>query len=139
MSSGTTRDEPGEYELRVGRHLDDRWAEWFGDLTMTREPDGTTTLRGPVADQAALHGILIKIRDLGMVLLAVRTHRRCTTSRVHAAATASARRLTAILRGRCPPAPPELTQFLGADNGRSSAVHPELGVDPLRVSAHRVQ
>ncbi len=73
MSSGTTRDEPGEYEVRVGQHLDDRWGEWFGDLTMTREPDGTTTLRGPVADQAALHGILIKIRDLGVVLLTVRT------------------------------------------------------------------
>ena len=72
MSSGTAQDEPGDYELRVGRHLEDRWAEWFGDLTMTREPDGTTTLRGPVADQAALHGILIKIRDLGVVLLAVR-------------------------------------------------------------------
>ena len=73
MTPGTARDEPGRYELRVGRHLDDRWAEWFGDLTMTREPDGTTTLRGRVADQAALHGILIKIRDLGMVLLTVRT------------------------------------------------------------------
>jgi len=72
MSTATTRDEPGDYEVRVGRHLDDRWAEWFGDLTMTREPDGTTTLRGRVADQAALHGILIKIRDLGIVLLAVR-------------------------------------------------------------------
>jgi hypothetical protein len=72
MTPATARDEPGGYELRVGRHLDDRWAEWFGDLTMTREPDGTTTLRGAVADQAALHGILIKIRDLGMVLLAVR-------------------------------------------------------------------
>ncbi|MET0780439.1 MAG: hypothetical protein ABWZ16_02830 [Microbacterium sp.] len=72
MSAGTARDEPGGYELRVGRHLDDRWVGWFGDLTMTREPDGTTTMRGPVADQAALHGILIKIRDLGMVLLAVR-------------------------------------------------------------------
>ncbi len=72
MSSRPTRDEPGDYEVRVGRHLDDRWAEWFGDLTMTRERDGTTTLRGPVADQAALHGILTKIRDLGMVLLAVR-------------------------------------------------------------------
>jgi len=71
MSPGTTRDEPGDYEVRVGRHLDDRWAEWFGNLTITREPDGTTTLRGRVADQAALHGILIKIRDLGMVLLAV--------------------------------------------------------------------
>jgi hypothetical protein len=72
MTPATARDEPDGYELRVDRHLDDRWAEWFGDLTITREPDGTTTLRGPVADQAALHGILIKIRDLGMVLLAVR-------------------------------------------------------------------
>jgi hypothetical protein len=72
MTAGTGRDEPGGYELRIGRHLDDRWADWFGDLTMTREADGTTTLRGRVADQAALHGILIKIRDLGMVLLAVR-------------------------------------------------------------------
>ena len=67
--------------MRVGRHLDDRWAEWFGDLTMTREPDGTTTLRGPVADQAALHGILIKIRDLGMVLLAVRARSTTLTVR----------------------------------------------------------
>lgn len=72
MSSVIAQDEPGDYELRIGRHLEDRWAGWFGDLTMTREPDGTTTLRGPVADQAALHGILIKIRDLGVVLLAVR-------------------------------------------------------------------
>jgi hypothetical protein len=72
MSPGATRDESGDYEVRVGRHLDDRWAEWFGDLTITREADGTTTLRGRVADQAALHGILIKIRDLGMVLLTVR-------------------------------------------------------------------
>jgi hypothetical protein len=72
MTAGADRDQPGAYELRVGRHLDDRWADWFGDLTMTREQDGTTTLRGRVADQAALHGILIKIRDLGMVLLAVR-------------------------------------------------------------------
>jgi hypothetical protein len=72
MTPGTVRDEPGGYEVRVGRHLDDRWQGWFGDMAMTREADGTTTLRGPVADQAALHGILIKIRDLGMVLLAVR-------------------------------------------------------------------
>ena len=72
MIPGTGRDQPRHYELRVGTHVDDRWAGWFGDLTMTREPDGTTTLQGRVADQAALHGILIKIRDLGMVLLAVR-------------------------------------------------------------------
>ena len=63
--------EPGGYELRVGRHLDDHWADWFGGLTLTREPDGTTTLRGAVADQAALHGLLIKIRDLGIALLSV--------------------------------------------------------------------
>lgn len=71
MTPAIARDEPDGYELRVDRHLDDRWAEWFGGLTVIREPDGTTTLRGPVADQAALHGILIKIRDLGMVLIAV--------------------------------------------------------------------
>jgi hypothetical protein len=87
MTAGTAREEPAGYELRVGRHLDDRWAEWFGDMTITREPDGTTTMRGPVADQAALHGILIKIRDLGMVLLAVRP--------IHLAATARTATATA--------------------------------------------
>jgi hypothetical protein len=64
--------EPGLYELRVNRHLDDHWAEWFGDVTLTREEDGTTTLRGPVPDQSALHGLLIKVRDLGMTLISVR-------------------------------------------------------------------
>jgi hypothetical protein len=64
--------EPSSYELRVGRHLDDHWTEWFGNLTLTREADGTTTLRGPVPDQAALHGLLIKVRDLGMTLISVR-------------------------------------------------------------------
>ena len=88
MSSGTARDEPAEYEVRIGRHLDDRWAEWFGDLTMTREPDGTTTLRGPVADQAALHGILIKIRDLGMVLLTVHVIDDSRPTTTHTAVTA---------------------------------------------------
>jgi hypothetical protein len=87
MTAGTAREEPAGYELRVGRHLDDRWAEWFGAMTITREPDGTTTMRGPVADQAALHGILIKIRDLGMVLLAVRPIDLAATART-ASATA---------------------------------------------------
>ncbi len=72
MTAGAVRDEPGDYELRIGGHLDDHWAAWFGDLTFTREPDGTTTLRGRVADQSALHGILMKIRDLGIILLSVR-------------------------------------------------------------------
>jgi hypothetical protein len=64
--------EPVRYELRIGRHLDDHWAAWFENLALTREADGTTTLRGPVADQAALHGLLIKVRDLGTTLISVR-------------------------------------------------------------------
>lgn len=71
MTAKRTSHEPGSYELRVGRHLDDHWAEWFGSLALTRESDGTTTLRGPVRDQAALHGLLIKVRDLGMTLISV--------------------------------------------------------------------
>ena len=72
MNTEHTFSEPRSYELRVGKHLDDHWTEWFGDLALTRESDGTTTLRGPVADQAALHGLLIKVRDLGMTLISVR-------------------------------------------------------------------
>ena len=64
--------EPGHYELRVEGHLDDHWVEWFEHLELTRASDGTTTLRGPVADQAALHSLLTKVRDLGMVLISVR-------------------------------------------------------------------
>ena len=86
--------------MRVGRHLDDRWAEWFGDLTMTREPDGTTTLRGPVADQAALHGILIKIRDLGMVLLAVRAIDDSRSTTTHTADRAGCRSLKRAVSAR---------------------------------------
>jgi hypothetical protein len=62
---------PDRYRLRVGAHLDDRWAAWFGDLTLTHESDGTTSLSGPVADQAELHGLLAKVRDLGVTLLSV--------------------------------------------------------------------
>ncbi len=72
MNQRRDDDEPGSYELRVGRHIDDHWAEWFGNLALTREADGTTTLRGQIADQAALHGLLIKVRDLGMTLISVR-------------------------------------------------------------------
>lgn len=64
--------ESGRYEVRVNRHLDDHWAEWFGHVTLTRESDGTTTLCSLVLDQSALHGLLIKIRDLGMTLISVR-------------------------------------------------------------------
>lgn len=61
---------PSRYELRVGGHLDARWSTWF-DLALTHEDDGTTTLRGEVTDQAELHGLLARIRDLGATLLSV--------------------------------------------------------------------
>ena len=60
------------YELRVDGHLDDHWSAWFAGSTVVRESDGTTTLRGRVEDQAALHGLLARIRDLGLTLLSVR-------------------------------------------------------------------
>jgi hypothetical protein len=66
-----TSIEDGHYEIRLKGHLDDRWAEWFGDLTITLEEDGDTFLTGPVVDQAALHGLLKKVRDLGIPLLSV--------------------------------------------------------------------
>lgn len=64
-------DEPGIYEIRLKGHLDDEWAEWFGGLTITLEEHGDTLLTGPVADQAALHGLLKKVRNLGLPLLSV--------------------------------------------------------------------
>ena len=54
-------------------HLDDHWAAWLGDLTITRHRDGTSTLTGPVADQAQLHGVLVPLRDIGATLLSVNT------------------------------------------------------------------
>ena len=64
-------DESGLYEIRLKGHLNDRWAEWFEGLTITLEEDGNTLLTGPVIDQAALHGLLKKVRDLGMPLISV--------------------------------------------------------------------
>lgn len=62
---------PVVYELRLAGHLDDRWAAWFDGMTLARLPDGSTLLRGPVADQAVLHGILARVRDLGASLTSV--------------------------------------------------------------------
>ena len=64
-------DKPGLYEIRIKGRLTDRWAAWFEGLTITGEENGDTLLTGPVADQAALHGLLRKVRDLGMPLLSV--------------------------------------------------------------------
>ena len=64
-------DESGLYEIRLKGHLNDRWADRFEGLTITLEEDGDTLLTGPVIDQAALHGLLKKVRDLGMPLVSV--------------------------------------------------------------------
>jgi len=59
------------YQIRLKGYLDRCWADWFNGFTITHRQDGTTVLFGVVADQAALHGLLVKIRDLGLPLLAV--------------------------------------------------------------------
>ena len=64
-------DESGLYEIRLKGHLNDRWADRFGDVTITLEDNGNTLLTCPVIDQAALHGLLKRVRDLGMPLLSV--------------------------------------------------------------------
>ena len=68
------KTDPGEstiYQIRVKGHLGCGWTEWFGDLTITKEDNGNTLLTGPVVDQAALHGLLKKVRDLGLPLVSV--------------------------------------------------------------------
>jgi hypothetical protein len=67
------RVEAGSYEIRLRGHLDARWAGWFDGLALTQDSDGSSVLRGPVVDQAALHGLLQKVRDTGLPLLSVRT------------------------------------------------------------------
>ena len=70
-ASTEDHSESGLYEIRIRGHLDGRWADWLGGLTVTLEDNGDTLLTGPVVDQAALHGWLRKVRDLGMRLLSV--------------------------------------------------------------------
>ncbi len=60
------------HEIRVQGRLDDRWVDWLEGLALTRENDGTTTMTGPLADQAALHGVLNTIRDLNLPIVSVR-------------------------------------------------------------------
>lgn len=73
-TSSSNQDKPCSstvYEFRLRGHLDAEWAEWFAGLEVTLEDNGDTVLAGPVADQAALHGLLKRVRDLGMPLVSV--------------------------------------------------------------------
>jgi len=70
-ASTDNRHEPGRYEIRLQGHLDARWSDWFDGLSLTHGRDGTTVIHGSVVDQAALHGLLGKVRDLGLPLIAV--------------------------------------------------------------------
>ena len=67
----TDPGQPMVYQIRVKGHLGSQWQDWFGGLTVTLEDNGETLLTGPVVDQAALHGLLKKVRDLGMPLVSV--------------------------------------------------------------------
>ena len=96
------------YEIRVVGHLDDRWASWFADLTIACYADGTCTLTGEVADQAQLHGVLARLRDLGATLVSIR--------------------MLGSARGDEP-------ELVAAADGRSAVVDAELGVDALGMRA----
>jgi hypothetical protein len=72
MTDGREFDKPAIYEIRVKGILDSKWADWFDGFTIAPQPDGDSVLTGPVADQAALHGLLSKVRDLGLPLLSVK-------------------------------------------------------------------
>ena len=69
----STKDDygPGRYEIRIKGHLQQRWVDWLEGLALTHEANGTTSLCGPLVDQAALHGVLNRIRDLGLPIISV--------------------------------------------------------------------
>ena len=64
-------DQPMVYQIRIKGHLGPRWTDWFGGMTITLEDNGDTLLTGPVVDQAELHGLLRRVRDLGLPLISV--------------------------------------------------------------------
>jgi len=76
VTNGRNFDQEAPYEIRVKGTLDDQWSDWFDGFTITPQANDETVLTGLVADQAALHGLLAKIRDLGLPLLLVRLNDR---------------------------------------------------------------
>ncbi len=71
LNPTTDSSEPLAYQIRLKGQLGSEWADWFGGLTITPEDNGTTLLTGPAIDQAALHGLLKKVRDLGLPLISI--------------------------------------------------------------------
>jgi hypothetical protein len=71
-SGATPAGQPARYEIRVEGVLDGRWSAWFDGMAVSSDEPGQTTIAGPVADQAALHGLLAKVRDLALPLISVR-------------------------------------------------------------------
>ena len=71
MSQAPDSNQPVVYEIRIAGHLPARWSAWFEGLAVAVQPDGSTLLSGPVVDQAALYGLLKKVRDTGLTLIAV--------------------------------------------------------------------
>lgn len=69
--SAAGQHQPSRYEIRIQGHVASRWATWFDGMTLTTHSDGTTVMEGPVVDQAALHGLLTRLRDTGLPLLSV--------------------------------------------------------------------
>lgn len=114
MTPGT----PRTYRMRVVGHLDDRWSSWLGEFTIDPCDDGTCTLTGPVADQAQLHGILARLRDIGATLLSVRAIED-----------------TGSIRGSATGQQPEL---VAPADGGATVVDAELRVDALRVGTQGV-
>ncbi len=78
--TSTGHHGPGLYEIRLQGHLDHRWTAWFDGLSISNESDGSTVIRGEVVDQSALHGLLQKVRDIGLPLVSVT---RIATHRPH--------------------------------------------------------
>jgi hypothetical protein len=72
MANGREFDKPAKYEIRVRGRLDARWSHWFANLQVIPQPNGESLLVGPVADQAALYGVISRMRDLGVILISVR-------------------------------------------------------------------
>jgi hypothetical protein len=71
LNQKTDSSQPVIYQIRLKGHLDSQWTDWFEGLTITLEEAGDTLLTGPIVDQAALHGLLKKVRDLGLPLVSV--------------------------------------------------------------------